>query len=508
MSSLYDATYNPDILTCLANLSSDEVFTPPTVANQMLDMLPQELFKNPDTKFLDPGCKSGVFLREIAKRLIEGEQAIYPELNERINHIMHEQLYGIATTELTSMMSRRSLYCSKYPNGPFSITKFDTVDGNIRFKNLRHSWENGKCKFCGASKDQYDRDSSLESHAYEFIHTLNPEEIWKMKFDVVISNPPYQLSDGGHSNSATPIYQHFVEQAEKLNPRYLTMIIPSRWFTGGRGLQEFRTMMLHDKKVRKLVDYENYREIFPGLGGLAGGACYFLWDRDHEGPCDVTNVNNGQMNTVTRKLDEYSVFVRSNTAIPIVRKVQSIHHGIFMNETVFPSKPFGLRTFYEPKETGIPCQFIQKYGLKFADPADVTDSYHILDKWKLVAPRSPIAGQTDFTKPVRFYYDGNINILAPGTCCTESCVVLFASDTREEVESFKSYLYTKTVRFLLLQCAISQDMTREKFTFVPALDKYQGTYTDEMLCKQWKITKDEWDFIDSKVASAYDGGDE
>lgn len=496
-NGLFDQVYNPDVLSCLANLSNDEVFTPPEVVNQMLDMLPQELFENPDTTFLDPACKTGVFLREIAKRLIVGLEPQFPDLQERIDHIFHKQLFGIAITELTSLLSRRGVYCSKYPSSEFSVSRFDDEQGNIRFKRLNHTWVNGKCVFCGATKSEYDRSDDLETYAYEIIHTRDPREIFNMKFDVIISNPPYQLSDGGNGKSAKPIYQLFVNVAKKMKPRYVTMIIPSRWFAGGKGLDDFRQDMLTDKHISKLVDYENFKDVFPGVD-LAGGACYFLWEKDYSGMCEVVNYNKNAPSSMVRPLDEYETFIRQNLAVEIVKKVQA-QAKVFLDTRVSSRKPFGIPSNYIPTSSGTPCWFIQRIGLKFANPNDVSNSKGYLNKWKFLIPAAPIAGQTDFTKPVAFFYDGNTRIAKPGECCTESWLVAGAFDTEEEVLSYKSYFMTKTVRFLLLQTVVSQHISTKSFCFVPDMGKYEGQYTDEQLCKLWSITSEEWEYIKSRI---------
>ncbi|NLE94772.1 MAG: restriction endonuclease [Dehalococcoidia bacterium] len=499
--------YNPDVLSCIANLSSDEVFTPPQLVNRILDLLPEELWSDGQATFLDPGCKSGVFLREIARRLDKGLEQQIPDRQQRMNHIFKNQLYGLAITELTALLSRRSLYCSKTANGRYSVCEaFDDPAGNIRFGRVEDAWEKGRCVYCGANEENYARGGELESHAYAFIHTDRPEEILHMKFDVIIGNPPYQLSDGGgKGKSATPIYHLFVTQAKRLHPRFLTMIIPSRWFAGGKGLNEFRKDMLKDNRIRKLVDYESATSVFPGVD-IAGGVCFFLWERDSRGSCEVTNVIDNAKFVAVRKLDEFDTFVRSNRSLPIIRKVlaKNENSGARLSERISKRMPFGLPSTYKPRNSGIPCWFTQRIGLKYALERDVMDSEDLLDKWKLLIPFAPIAGQTDFSRPVAFYYDANTRIAKPGECCTESWLVACAFPTKGEVEAFRSYIFTKTVRFLLLQAVTSQNITRQYFSFVPDLGSYNGEYTDNLLRKRWNIANDEWEFIDTKIRTVGD----
>lgn len=320
-----------------------------------------------------------------------------------------------------------------------------------------------------------------------------------MKFNAIVGNPPYQEMDGGAGVSAKPIYNHFVNICKKLKPTYFSMIMPSRWFSGGKGLDSFRSEMLNDRRIRKLVDFENSNEIFPGVD-VAGGICYFLWDRENTGLCETVNFSSGYGCKSERALNEFSVFIRHSKAIPIIRKVWKIeNHGKTLSTVVSPLKPFGIRGHHLPSKTGIPCYFTQRQGLLFVKKIELSDNYDLLDKYKLLIPRAPIAGQTDFSKPVGFYYNGNMRIAKPGEACTETYIVAYSSKNQKDIISFKSYLLTKLFRFLLLQTVVSQDVTRDNFMFVPDLGRYQGVYSDELLCKRWGISKEEWEFIDSKI---------
>jgi site-specific DNA-methyltransferase (adenine-specific) len=362
-----DNVKNPDVLNCLANLSNDQVFTPTKIAKRIFDEFPENLWSNPDIKVLDPVCKTGIFLREAAQRFNEGLKNKIKNDKKRIEHILKNQIYGIATTEIASLIARRSVYYSKNANGKYSACKsFNDTSGNIIFNNAEHEWKNQNCKFCGASKNVWERDDSLEKYSSEFIHTDKPDLLFpNMKFDVIIGNPPYQLSDGGHSRSASTIYHLFIENAKKLNPRYLSMIIPSRWFVGGKGLEDFRSEMLKDRRIRKIVDFENSNEAFPGQD-IPGGVNYFLWDKDYSGKCEFVSVRGEKESSVIRFLDEYEILVRDAKAIPFLKKIEkiNINNNIKLNSFISPRKSFSLPTNYNPKKSGVPCWFIQKIGLQ------------------------------------------------------------------------------------------------------------------------------------------------
>lgn len=503
LNSLKSGTYNPDVLSCIANLSNDEVFTPPEVVNKMLDMLPNELWSDIAVTFFDPACKSGVFLREIAKRLLVGLEHELPNLQERVDHICRNQLFGIAITELTSLLSRRSVYCSKYPNSKFSIPHFENITGNIRFKKYEHLWKQNRCAFCGASKVQYDRGADLESHAYEFIHTIKLEELFNMKFDVIIGNPPYQLGDGGQKASATPLYHKFVQQAKKLNPRFLSMVIPARWYSGGRGLDKFREEMLNDERIRYLVDYTDSNDCFPGVD-IAGGICYFLWDREYQGKCEVTNIHHEESFVSTRKLNEFHVFIRYGEALPIIEKIRNIENS-FYDSRVSSQKPFGLRTYVKPSSDG---DIILRYGGgqgKFWR-SDVSSAIEWIDKWKVITSYLTYDHAGRANKEGKRKIISTLEILPPGTVCTETYLVIDVFENKEHAENLCSYLKTKFVRFLVAQLTSTQHLSKANFAFVPVQD-FSRSWTDELLYKKYNLTPKEIAFIESLIIPINLAGD-
>ncbi len=517
---------NPDVLTCIANLSNDEVFTPPELAGRMLDMLAEawatdhggaNLWADKSVRFLDPFTKSGVFLREITSRLTLGLAQQMPDLQERVNHILTRQVFGIGITKLTSLLARRSVYCSKVANGAHSIAKgFDSDAGNIWFERTEHTWANGKCTFCGASQAAMDRGEALETHAYAFIHTDNIKtritELFggPMQFDVIVGNPPYQLDDGGFGKSAAPIYQLFVEQAKTLEPRYLSMIIPARWFAGGKGLDEFRESMLADNRLRSIADYLSAADVFPGVG-LKGGVCYFLWNRDQPGLCDVsTHFKDWPVSTAHRKLLENGadVFIRFNEGLSILNKVVAVETG--QSETlllpeqqrfdklVSSRKPFALETTFKGrvKQRDGDVRIYQNGGTGYVARVEITAGIELINKWKIYVGRAaPGTGNRD-TYPHRILSTPFIG--EPDSICSETYLCIGPFDTQSEAENALSYLTCRLTRLLILLHKPSQDTTRKVYTFVPTQD-WTKRWTDEDLYAKYGITASEIEFIETVV---------
>lgn len=517
---------NPDVLTCIANLSNDEVFTPPELANKMLDMLAEtwaadnhgaNLWANREFKFLDPFTKSGVFLREITRRLTNGLESEIPDLQQRVDHILTNQIFGIGITQLTSLLARRSLYCSKHANGVHSVVRsFQNDQGNIWFERLDHTWNNGKCVFCGASQNSLDRGSDLETHAYAFIHTDNIRqrinEIFgaEMQFDVIIGNPPYQLDDGGYGTSAAPIYQKFVEQAKALEPRYLSMVIPSRWFSGGKGLDEFREAMLSDNRLRSMNDFLSAADVFPGVG-LKGGVCYFLWNRDNPGLCSVsTHFKDWPISTQTRALMEKGadVFIRFNEGLSILQKVTAVETGQAdslelpvsqrFDELVSSRKPFAFETTFKGRKIKRTDDVLiyQNGGIGYISREDVTVNLALIDKWKIYIGRAaPGTGNRD-TYPHKILSTPFIG--EPGSVCSETYLYIGPFESKAEAESALSYLTCRLTRLLILLHKPSQDTTRKVYTFVPT-QTWDRKWTDEALYSKYGISQSEIEFIEKVV---------
>ena len=514
---------NPDVLTCIANLSNDEVFTPPEFANQMLDTLAEawaannggaNIWADKTVKFLDPCTKTGVFLREITSRLTKGLEQEIPNLEKRVNHILTKQVFGIAITHLTSLLARRSVYCSKHAQGEHSIAKdFANDDGNIWFERIAHTWDGDKCKYCGASKSTFDREAGLETHAYAFIHTDNIKtrlaEIFggNMQFDVIIGNPPYQLSDDGFGTSAAPIYHHFVEQAKALEPRFLSMVVPARWFAGGKGLDEFRSSMLEDDHLRIIEDFPDSNDVFPGTQ-IKGGICFFLWDKNNRGKVRVTTHDKGEINTpVDRLLLEAGtdVFIRYNEALPIIKKVIKFETGSeeslalpsnkqFMT-LVSSRKPFGFDTMFKGKVAASKSSVLiyQNGGIGYVDRVEVAKNADIIDTWKVFIPRAG-SGSDAFPHSIL----GKPFLGKPGSISSETYMFIGPFKNEVEAKNALTYISSQLFRLLVLLHKPSQDATQMVYTFVPTQD-FSQPWKDEKLRKKYSITDEEWAFVEKMI---------
>ena len=485
----------PDILDCIANLSSDEVFTPPELVDKILDLLPEEVWHDSSLKWLDPACKTGIFLRQIAKRLMIGLREEFPDEEKRREHIFHNMLYGIALTDLTALMSRRSLYTSKNANGEKSIAKFDTLEGNISYDNRPHTYRNGTCIYCGNKQgSELDRDETRERHAYNFIH-LTSEEVKNMKFDVIVGNPPYQLNTAGHGAQAAPIYHYFIQQAKRLNPRYMAFIIPSRWFAGGMGLNQFRDEMLNDRRIKRLVDYPDSNDCFPGVS-IEGGVSYFIWDKNYDGDCEIqTIIGDNDLDIVKRPLNQYDIFIRQNQAIKILEKVKARNEAT-VDAKVSGINPFNFATNFKDFDQINNPDKIKIYANKATGYIQRTKAQthkEWIDKYKvLVSEAYGGAGK----KPWQVL--GRPIVAEPGSVCTFTYIVTNTFDSEEEANNYASYIKTRFFRFLVSLRKNTQHSSAKVFSFVPDLPMNQE-WTDEKLYERYDINSDEQDYIKSMV---------
>lgn len=508
-------THNPDVLTCIANLSNDEVFTPPELANQMLDTVAAawaeahdgaSIWQDSVVTFLDPFTKSGVFLREIVARLTEGLAEQIPDLQERVDHIVTKQVYGIGITQLTALLARRSVYCSKDATGSHSVTKsFDRDWGNIWFERTEHTWAGDRCAYCGAQRGRFTRDDELETHAYAFIHSKSPRALLDamfgadVQFDVIIGNPPYQMTGAAGGSSDASIYHLFVEQAQRLEPRYLSMVIPARWLAGGRGMDDFRRNTLGDNRVVSLVDYPVASDIFPSSGAdFEGGVCYFLWAREGGTGCTVTTIRGGDAQSAERDLDEFDIFVRDPRAAAILRKVVARTESA-VSEILTNREPFKFESNFagyhaDERSNDVPIYFTRggHRGVGYLDRGEVQKNRHLLDTWKVLVPKA--YGERG-ALPAQVL--GWPQVAASPSACTGS-FLFFHLENEVQARSFESYYATKFFRFLVSLRKITQDAFRHMYVWVP-MQAWDRTWTDEALYAKYDLSSDEIGFIDSHI---------
>lgn len=504
----------PDVLETIAQLPNDDVYTPPKIVAAMLDVLPVHIWSRPDYKWLDPATKSGIYLRETFRRLMAGLADWEPDGATRREHILRNMLYGAATTRINGEIARRSLYQTKNATGnevkdpalTDLVVRFEHNEGNLPFVESTHTLtkRGDKCELCKAPSNLI--REQRESYAYSFIHNSYPtEEMGTMQFDVVIGNPPYQMGTEGYGKTASSIYQLFVERAIAMNPRYVVMVTPSRWFAGGKGLDDFRDKMINDRRLRVVVDNPKIFDVFPQVK-IRGGVSYFLWDREYSGDCQFsTRINGVIRSTMTRDLREGDgVLIRDNRAMSIIRKVRGAGDPKHVEDVSTVTKPFGLtmRSNYpgsvpEPFPGAIPLIYASRIG--YSRPDQIERNHEWIERWKVLLPMvSSGDTPTDDEGNIVDVVLGEPIALAPGSACTQTYFIPGMFDTRDETENFAYYLATKFVRFLVLQRKITQHVTPERFRFVPMLDMTHR-WTDVELYARYGLSDDEISYVDSSI---------
>jgi len=454
-----------DIFDYIPPQETNQIFTPKRVVKMIVGSLQEthpELFKSSETTFCDLYMKSGLFITEIVRRLFENTHTQYNNDKDCIRHILEKQMYGFAPTDILYNICINLIF--GFDKNTISRNNFHKIDTT-----------------------PYCKQGTLTN----LIQDKN------MKFDVIIGNPPYQEKDGGAQSSAMPIYHNFVLQAIKLNPQYFTMIIPSRWFAGGKGLESFRDEMLKDNRIRTLHDFIRADDLFPNVE-IKGGVCYFLWERDKKGLCKVYTHSEGKIiSTSERPLLEKGAdtFVRYNEAIPILRKVQAKKEKSF-SDIVSSRKPFGFPSNFseyddKPFYDSVKIYANQEVGYVKRDKIIVNKNW--IDKYKVYMPEAIGVGnvKTDLLKPI---------LGEPNTCSTETYLVLGVFDCKEHAENAISYIQTKFFHLLLSLKKITQHTTNKVYQFVPLQD-FTESWTDAKLYKKYGLTPEEIDFIESMIRS-------
>lgn len=438
---------------------------------------------NPESRVLEINSKSGLYplyvTYSIYRSRLAAEQALYDsELSQEQklglwDLTVRDNVFVICKTQMAKSITKRTLV--GFRNAKVNTRYFEDLINQITNKSQQfiEKVRNGKT-YWKVNNDEY------------------------MKFNAIVGNPPYQVMDGGSKASATPVYNYFVEIAKKFKPRYLSMIMPAKWYNGGRGLDEFRNNMLNDTHIRKLVDYADSNECFNGVD-IAGGVCYLLWDCLNSGLCTVINIANGRTTVQERNLSEYKTFIRHSEAVAIINKIYDLNEIKFLETKVSSQKPFGLRTYVKPSEQG---DIILRYsgGKGNFNSAKVTAGQNWIDKWKVITSYLTYdhAGRADKDGMKRII--STLEILAPKEICTETYIVIDTFETEMEAQNLYNYMKTKFVRFLISQLTSTQHLSKANFGLVPLLD-FTKSWTDEELYKKYDLSENEIAFIESMIKS-------
>jgi len=468
-----------------------EVFTAEREVNAMLDLVQQETSRI-DSRFLEPACGNGNFLVEILRRKLAAVKVRYGKNAadyERGAVTAVTSLYGVDILPDNVEDCRDRMY--EIFDREYTVHCQQTANDETR-QAVRHILRHNI--LCGDTL-------AVKLCEGEPVHAAGLEEVFRMKFDVIIGNPPYQSSDGGSGNgiSARPVYHLFVEKAKQLKPRYLSMIIPARWYAGGKGLDSFREDMLNDLRLEKMVDYPKSRECFQGVD-IAGGVTYFLWNTNHTGHCEFTSVIGDSVHRKTRQLNEFRIFVRDNTGVEILRKVRSLEERT-MSKVVSARNPFGFvssdRGESQPFDG---CMTLFSSGGKgYVQPADITKNAGIAGRYKLsIGKLNPDRAGVNNAADGKMNVITKMKILSPNEIVTESYLILATFEDPLQTGNCMTYYSTKFVRYLISLTLSSMNISRKNFQFVPVQD-FTGAWTDEKLYEKYRLTTDEIGLIERTI---------
>ena len=436
----------------------------------------KDTLANPNAQILEINSKSGLYPLYVAysiyrAKLGDKSESDYSveELNNIWNSVVRDNVFVICKTPMAKSITTRTLL--GYTEGKINAHHFEDLINQLKNKPEQFRAKVSRGKYWG-------------------------KEVQEMKFDAIVGNPPYQMMDGGSKASAVPIYNEFVDQAKQLDPKYLSMIIPAKWFNGGRGLDSFREGMLNDTRLSMLVDFPDSQICFPGVD-IAGGVCYFLHDAKHNEKCTVKTFDNGKFDETKRYLNEYDTFIRHPKAIPIIEKVIKATDTKYLDSYVSSQKPFGLRTFVKPTKSGdLTLRF--NGGRGPFNSKDVTTNNAWIDKWKVIMSYLTYdhAGRADKDGKRRIF--STMEILSPKEICTETYIVISALDTEVEAKNLLAYLKTKFARFMVAQVTSTQHIAKANFCYVPFQD-FSKTWTDTELYAKYNLSEEEIAFIEATI---------